>query len=316
MAETTIPENAFTTFVDALDKANTAVAAQFPGESPRRQPVHTVYGGAHLFKADTAQKLGGWRCARSTSTRRTRATFAAAIGMPIRARWHVVYAARARRSCEREPVEDFRIDFEDGFGNRPDAEEDGHASSAARRSGGGAGGGHAAAVHRHPHQAAQRGAEARAACARSISSSTRCSSRPAARLPPNFVVTLPKITIAGAGRGAGVGCATRSRTGAGCRRHAALRADDRDDAVDLRARTAASQLPRFVAAGARPHRRRALRHLRLHRRLQHHRRAPAHAPSGVRFRQAHDAGGATPAPASGCPTARPTSCRSAASRTR
>ena len=32
----------------------------------------------------------------------------------------------------REPVEDFRIDFEDGYGNRPDAEEDGHAAAAAR----------------------------------------------------------------------------------------------------------------------------------------------------------------------------------------
>ena len=29
------------------------------------------------------------------------------------------------------PVEDFRIDFEDGYGNRPDAEEDGHAAAAA-----------------------------------------------------------------------------------------------------------------------------------------------------------------------------------------
>ncbi|HMS60995.1 MAG TPA: hypothetical protein PKD63_01865, partial [Solirubrobacteraceae bacterium] len=39
-----------------------------------------------------------------------------------------------------EPVEDFRIDFEDGYGNRPSAEEDGHAESAARE----AGKGHAA----------------------------------------------------------------------------------------------------------------------------------------------------------------------------
>jgi citrate lyase beta subunit len=31
----------------------------------------------------------------------------------------------------REPVEDFRIDFEDGYGNRPDSEEDGHAVAAA-----------------------------------------------------------------------------------------------------------------------------------------------------------------------------------------
>jgi citrate lyase beta subunit len=31
----------------------------------------------------------------------------------------------------KEPVEDFRIDFEDGYGHRPDEEEDGHARSAA-----------------------------------------------------------------------------------------------------------------------------------------------------------------------------------------
>ena len=33
---------------------------------------------------------------------------------------------------EREPVEDLRIDFEDGYGARPDAEEDGHAVDCAR----------------------------------------------------------------------------------------------------------------------------------------------------------------------------------------
>src|SRR5450759_1331276 len=58
MADTTIPEHALAAFVDALDKANVGVARQFPGDSPARQPVHVVYGGAHLFKADAARKLG------------------------------------------------------------------------------------------------------------------------------------------------------------------------------------------------------------------------------------------------------------------
>ena len=35
-----------------------AFASRYPGESGRRQPVHTVYGGAHLFKSDTAPRLG------------------------------------------------------------------------------------------------------------------------------------------------------------------------------------------------------------------------------------------------------------------
>ena len=40
--------------------------------------------------------------------------------------------ARVREKLAREPVEDLRIDLEDGYGTRPDAEEDGHVRSAAR----------------------------------------------------------------------------------------------------------------------------------------------------------------------------------------
>jgi len=43
---------------------------------------------------------------------------------------YTIYA-RVYEKIRREPVEDFRIDFEDGYGNRPDTEEDGHAESAA-----------------------------------------------------------------------------------------------------------------------------------------------------------------------------------------
>ncbi len=39
---------------------------------------------------------------------------------------------RVRAKLEREPVEDLRVDFEDGYGNRPDAEEDETAARAAR----------------------------------------------------------------------------------------------------------------------------------------------------------------------------------------
>ena len=41
-----------------LAGANLAFMQRYPGESNRRQAVHVVYGGAHLFKADSAQKLG------------------------------------------------------------------------------------------------------------------------------------------------------------------------------------------------------------------------------------------------------------------
>ena len=42
-----------------IEAANEQFRADYPGDVTTRQPVHTVYGGAHLFKADTAAKLGG-----------------------------------------------------------------------------------------------------------------------------------------------------------------------------------------------------------------------------------------------------------------
>jgi len=115
---------------ERLRDANAAFAKKYPGESGRRQPVHTVYGGAHLFRADTARKLGAQALRSLDEYARDAATFAAAIALDA-ALAEKVYP-RVREKIEREPVEDFRLDFEDGYGNRPDDEEDGHAASAAR----------------------------------------------------------------------------------------------------------------------------------------------------------------------------------------
>ena len=41
-----------------LKTANTLFSENYPGVSPERQPVHTVYGGAHIFKEGTALKMG------------------------------------------------------------------------------------------------------------------------------------------------------------------------------------------------------------------------------------------------------------------
>ena len=114
----------------ALDAPLAALAKRFPGESDQRQPVHTVYGGAHLFKSDTAVKLGTLARRALQDHAPDAATFANAIGLtPATA--ETVYS-RVIEKLKREPVEDFRIDFEDGYGNRPDEEEDGHAQQAAR----------------------------------------------------------------------------------------------------------------------------------------------------------------------------------------
>src|SRR4051812_36114988 len=58
MRRTSLPPELIAKVSLPLDAANIAFARRYPGEPRRRQPVHTVYGGAHLFRAETAQKLG------------------------------------------------------------------------------------------------------------------------------------------------------------------------------------------------------------------------------------------------------------------
>jgi citrate lyase beta subunit len=197
MAETTIPDNALTTIVDALDKANARVSAQFPGDSPARQPVHTVYGGAHLFKADAASKLGAVALRSLQEHAPDAATFAAALGLdPALA--DRIYL-RVIDKLTQEPVEDFRIDFEDGFGNRPDEEEDRFALSAADEVAAGLD------AHTLPPSIGIRikplNEELKRRSLRTfdlfltrlVDQIGRSADRPPV-LPSNFVVTLPKVT--------------------------------------------------------------------------------------------------------------------------
>ncbi len=116
----------------ALAPANAALAKRWPGESGARQPVHVVYGGAHLFKAETAHKLGALARKTLDAHAPDAATFARVMGLPEEPTLASEIHARVRAKLEREPVEDYRIDFEDGYGSRPDAEEDAHAVAAAR----------------------------------------------------------------------------------------------------------------------------------------------------------------------------------------
>src|ERR1043165_7986599 len=99
----------------ALSDANKAFMRRYPGESNRRQAVHTVYGGAHLFKADSAQKLGAVALRSLHDYAPNAKTLAGVLDFPAAEK---IYA-RIVDKLEREAVEDFRLDFEDGYGSRP-----------------------------------------------------------------------------------------------------------------------------------------------------------------------------------------------------
>ena len=114
-----------TTSTDTLRAANLAFAARYPGEAGSRQPVHTVYGGAQLFGPDAARKLGDVAQRAMRDYAPDVESLGAALGIADHPALATIYS-RVASKLQREPIEDFRIDFEDGYGNRPDAEEDGH----------------------------------------------------------------------------------------------------------------------------------------------------------------------------------------------
>lgn len=130
--KTTLTPSSLSDARESLRRANAELARAYPGDSPRRQPVHVVYGGAHLFHAEAARKLGNLALGAMKDYAPDAAELAHGLGLPQRGRFAQRVYERVLDKLAREPVEDYRIDFEDGYGHRPDAEEDSHAVSAAR----------------------------------------------------------------------------------------------------------------------------------------------------------------------------------------
>jgi citrate lyase beta subunit len=129
--KTTLTEQQVSDAARPLDSALVPFMKRFPGSAGERQPVHTVYGGAHLFKSDTTKKLGELALRALAEFGADPITFARAIALPDDDLAEKVYG-RVVEKLKREAVEDFRLDYEDGYGNRPDDEEDGHAAAGAR----------------------------------------------------------------------------------------------------------------------------------------------------------------------------------------
>ncbi|MDQ3063909.1 MAG: phosphoenolpyruvate kinase [Acidobacteriota bacterium] len=187
---TTLSQESMQEITKGLQSSLAAFASRYPGESGRRQPVHTVYGGAHLFKSDTAPRLGALALRSFETYAPDSAIFSQVLELPDKLS-DTIYE-RVREKLTREPVEDFRIDFEDGYGTRPDAEEDGHAVSAAREAAKGL-----EAAMLPPFLGIRIKTFSEELHARSIRTLdlflTTLIESAGGHLPENFVVTLPKI---------------------------------------------------------------------------------------------------------------------------
>ncbi len=146
--------------LNQLKSANLEFQQKYPGDKPDRQPVHTVYGGANLFKSDTTVKMGEI----ALKNLQTYAPNFVELAKTLQLKGYehlpnlqkdiekfsrklddmaeverkqenawLAYSVYNKiiQKLQTEAVEDFRIDFEDGFGNRPDTEEDATAVNAA-----------------------------------------------------------------------------------------------------------------------------------------------------------------------------------------
>jgi len=146
--------------LNSLGTANKKFQQIYPGDKPDRQAVHTVYGGANLFKSDTCVKMGDIALRNLQTYSPDFITLAKVLKMEgcdklpedekkaeklLKKLDKMDEAERKKlpawlpytvynkivQKLKTEAVEDFRIDFEDGFGNRPDDEEDATAVNAA-----------------------------------------------------------------------------------------------------------------------------------------------------------------------------------------
>ena len=146
--------------LNSLKTANLKFQQTYPGDKPDRQAVHTVYGGANLFKSDTCVKMGEIALWSLQTYAPNFVVLANVLRMEgyddlpndekkiaklikkldkmneeerkQQPAWlsYTIYN-KIIQKLQSEAVEDFRIDFEDGFGNRPDEEEDETAIDAA-----------------------------------------------------------------------------------------------------------------------------------------------------------------------------------------
>jgi citrate lyase beta subunit len=104
-----------------LAAADAALAAQYPGDAADRQPVHTVYVPADRYRVDL---VPAWGALAQQAVAEHAALFAELVGDEDVVR-------RVRDKLGAEPIEDLRIDFEDGYGSKPDEVEDADVERAA-----------------------------------------------------------------------------------------------------------------------------------------------------------------------------------------
>lgn len=113
---------------DGLAATDRLLAEQFPGDDGSRQPLHTVYVPADRFTPKLPAEWGQ-AALDLISAQGGIDTVCRTVGVSEEMIPQI--AGKVTAKLANQPIEDLRIDFEDGFGDRGDAAEDSAAAEAA-----------------------------------------------------------------------------------------------------------------------------------------------------------------------------------------
>jgi citrate lyase beta subunit len=174
-----------------LADADAALAAGYPGDRGRRQPVHTVYVPADRYDSVTVR---GW----AQEARQVLATHGGsetelAEALDLQPGVAAEIYPRILRKLDAEAIEDLRIDFEDGYGIRPDEDEDAATIAAAQALAASIAAGDAAPFHGIRVKSFE--APTRRRGVRTLRLFVRTLIE-AGGLTDGFLITLPKVTSA------------------------------------------------------------------------------------------------------------------------
>jgi citrate lyase beta subunit len=111
-----------------LTETDRILTSQYPGDRAVRQPVHTVYLPADRYSPDLAERWGAEALA---AVDRFGGAVRLAAELGVHGSQVKQVAAGMLDKLRSEPIEDLRLDFEDGYGMRDNDEEDAHALGAA-----------------------------------------------------------------------------------------------------------------------------------------------------------------------------------------
>ncbi|CAM3195227.1 DUF6986 family protein [Tsukamurella hominis] len=118
MPSRSLSDDALAAIDRRLADTDALLARAYPGDDGRRQPVHTVYLPADRFTPETTREWGEQALAAADAAGGLDEV-ARIVGLDDQGLPDLV-----RRKLADEPIEDLRLDFEDGYGDRGDDAED------------------------------------------------------------------------------------------------------------------------------------------------------------------------------------------------